>query len=63
MKKGGAIRKMATSKNRYQYETSPRKIEPNYVPKKKVAPKKNTKASTTKKTTNKKKKAGKQKQV
>ena len=54
MKKGGAIRKMATSKNRYQYETSPRKIEPNYVPKKKVAPKKNT---------NKKKKAGKQKQV
>ena len=45
---------MATSKNRYQYETSPRKIEPNYVPKKKVAPNKNTKASTTKKNTNKK---------
>ena len=46
---------MAKSLNKYQYETSPRKLEPNYSPKKKVAPKKNT-AKTNKKTTKKIKK-------
>lgn len=46
---------MARSLNKYQYETSPRKLEPNYAPKpkKKVVPKKNT---IKKKTTNTKKK-------
>lgn len=37
--------------NRYQYETSPRKIKPEYEPIKKVYPKKSTARNTKRKTT------------
>ena len=39
--------------NRYQYETSPRKIQPDYKPKKKTYPKKSTAVKTNKKNKNK----------
>lgn len=45
---------MARTTSKYQYETSPRKLEPDYMPKKKVAPKKTT-TKPRKKSTSKKK--------
>lgn len=45
---------MARTISKYQYETSPRKLEPDYMPKKKVAPKK-TSAKVKKKSTGKRK--------
>lgn len=48
--------------NRYEYETSPRKLEPVYVPKKKTVPKKNN-IKTKKKKTTKKQKLNKQRQT
>ena len=47
--------------NRYEYETSPRKLEPTYAPKKKATPKK-TKNTKNKKQNAKKKKVNKQNQ-
>ena len=52
---------MAKNLNKYQYETSPRKLEPTYVPKKKTVPKKTNEKK--KKNTTKKKKVDKQKQI
>lgn len=46
------------ARSKYQYETSPRKLEPDYMPKKKVAPKKTT--TKVKKKNKGKKKAKKQ---
>lgn len=45
---------MSRNASKYQYETSPRKLEPEYMPKKKIAPKKIT-AKVKKKSTGKKK--------
>lgn len=52
---------MARNMNRYQYETSPRKLEPDYAPKKRVAPAKKKISQT--KVTKKKKSIKKQKKV
>ena len=54
---------MARNLNKYQYETSPRKLQPDYMPKRTVAPKRvNAKTNSKVKNTNKTKKIAKQKQ-